>query len=537
MELPASLARKVVENHSAITFSYPKGKSTETNNGSVTQPTQAMLLVPVIIDGTVVALVFARKSKKTSTQFYNSDLQLVLAVSNQVAVSIQRNRVEGMLLYNSTHDSLTDLPNRNLFLDKLRRLIASVNEKPGSKFAVLFFDIDDFKVVNDSLGHAIGDKLLVAMAERLRRNVRNIDIVARNSVIARFGGDEFAILLENIEENYHAITVANRLKEILSRPFNVNGKEIFTTVSIGVAVGASGYEQPEDILRDADMAMYHAKESGKDQVEVYDMAMHDRVMERLHLGTALRRGAIQKEFRLHYQPIISLQNGRLVGFEALLRWYTPDRGILIPDDFMAVIDTAGLIYTTDQWVLENACRQAVEWQNEYPDKEYPFISVNLSARNIKHPNLVDNIEKLLQETGLNPNRLWLEITEQVSAANDDSVITVLKDLHSLGTRISLDDFGTGYSALNYLARFPIDALKIDRSFIKMIGVNEENLKIIEILKALANELGLILIAEGVEHADQVPFLKSIKCEYVQGFYYAYPLDSESATKFLKDNFP
>ena len=537
MEIPATLAHKVVENHSAITFSYPRGKSSETHKESTTQPAQAMLLVPVIIDSSVVALIYARKSRKSSTQFYNSDLQLVLAVSNQVAVSIQRNRVEGMLLYNSTHDTLTDLPNRNLFLDRLRRLITLVKEKPESKFAVLFFDIDDFKVVNDSLGHAIGDKLLVAMAKRLKHNVRSIDIVARNSVIARFGGDEFAILLENIEENYHAITAANRLKEILSRPFNISGKEIFTTVSIGVAIGASNYEQPEDILRDADMAMYHAKESGKDHVEVYDMAMHDRVMERMQLGTALRKGALQKEFRLHYQPIISLQNGRLVGYEALLRWYTPDRGILNPDDFMAVIDTAGLIYTTDQWVLENACRQAVEWQNKYPDKEYPFVSVNLSARNIKHPNLVDNIEKILQETGLNPNRLWLEITEQVSASNDASVITVLKDLHSLGTRISLDDFGTGYSALNYLARFPIDALKIDRSFIKMIGVSEENLKIIEILKALAHELGLVLIAEGVERADQVPFLRSIDCEYVQGFYYAFPLDSESAAKYLAENFP
>jgi diguanylate cyclase (GGDEF)-like protein len=460
---------------------------------------------------------------------------LVLAVSNQVAVSIQRNRVEGILLHSSTHDSLTDLPNRNLFLDSLSLLIARAKEKPGSKFAVLFFDIDDFKVVNDSLGHATGDKLLVAMAERLKHNVRTIDIVSLNTVIARFGGDEFAILLDNIKENDYAMAIANRLKETLSRPFNVNGKEIYTTVSIGVAISANTYEHPEDILRDADMAMYQAKESGKDQVEIYDSAMHDRVLRRMQMGTALRRGALLKEFRLHYQPIISLQTGCLVGYEALLRWYTPDQGILIPGDFMAAIDTAGLVYTTDQWVLENACRQAVEWQNKYPDKSYPFVSVNLSAKNIKHPNLVDNIKQVLQETKLNPNRLWLEITEQVSATNDESVITTLNDLHNLGIRISLDDFGTGYSALNYLARFPIDALKIDRSFIKMIGVNEESLKIIEILKALAGHLGLILIAEGVEKADQIPFLQSIKCEYVQGYYYARPLDAETATRLLADN--
>lgn len=533
--IPPQLTAKIIENQTATILSDPR-EDIKTGMDSNTHPAQSILLVPVITEGNVVALIFARKSKESATHFFNSDLQLVLAVSNQVAMSIQRNRVEGILLHNSTHDALTDLPNRNYFLDQLRHLISLAQEKPGRKFAVLFFDIDDFKIVNDSLGHSIGDKLLVAIAERLKHNVRTIDLATRKTIIARFGGDEFAILLDNLEENQRAIAVANRLKELLSRPFNINGKEIFSTVSIGVAISSDTYIHPEDILRDADMAMYHAKESGKDHVEIYDKAMHDRVLRRMHMGTALRGGAIQKEFRLHYQPIISLQTGRLVGYEALLRWYTPDQGILNPNDFMTAIDTAGLIYTTDQWVLENACNQAVEWQTMFPNNPYPFVSVNLSARNIKHPHLVDNIETLLKETKLNPERLWLEITEQVSAANDESVISTLKNLHALGVRISLDDFGTGYSALNYLARFPIDALKIDRSFIKMIGINNENLKIIEILKALANQLGLILIAEGVEKNDQIPFLQSIECEYVQGFYYAHPLDAESATKLLLENF-
>jgi diguanylate cyclase (GGDEF)-like protein len=533
--LPVSLAQKTIENQSATIFSNPKEESDENIKKSTAHLGQSMLLVPVLIEGIVVALIFARKSQKSSTLFYNSDLQLVLAVSNQVAMSIQRNRVEGLLLHSSTHDSLTDLPNRNMFLDRLRYLIAQVKESPESKFAVLFFDIDDFKIVNDSLGHATGDKLLVAMAERLKHNTRHVDLVAQNTVIARFGGDEFAILLGNIKADHFVVTIAERLKEILSRPFNINGKEIYTTVSIGIAASTNSYEQPEDILRDADMAMYQAKESGKNCVEIYDKAMHDRVLKRMKMGTALRRGALQKEFRLHYQPIVSLQTRRLVGYEALLRWYTPDQGILAPGEFMNAIDTAGLIYTTDQWVLENACHQALEWQKLYPDNSFPFVAVNLSARNIKHPNLVSNVEEVLQKTKLEPSRLWLEITEQVSATNDESVVTVLKNLHSLGIRISLDDFGTGYSALNYLARFPIDALKIDRSFIKMIGVNEENLRIIEILKALADQLGLILIAEGVERADQVPFLQSIDCEYVQGYYYAYPLDAESATKLLIEN--
>lgn len=534
-EIPSQLANKIIENQTATILSDPGEESTTTKKDSITSSGQSILLVPVIIEGNVVALIFARKSKKSSTQFYNSDLQLALAVSNQVAISIQRNRVEGILLHNSTHDALTDLPNRNHFLDRLRHLLAAENDKPERNFAVLFFDIDDFKIVNDSLGHTTGDKLLIAIAERLKHNVRTIDLANQNTVIARFGGDEFAILLDNLNEVQFAIAVANRLKDLLSRPFNINGKEIFTTVSIGVAMSSDDYEQPEDILRDADMAMYQAKEAGKDQVEIYDKAMHDRVLQRMQMGTALRGGAIQKEFRLHYQPIISLQTGCLVGFEALLRWYTPDGGILIPGDFMSAIDTAGLVYTTDQWVLENACRQAVEWQNQYPNKSYPFVSVNLSARNIRHPNLVDSIENLLNKTKLKPERLWLEITEQVSATNDESVISILKDLHSLGVRISLDDFGTGYSALNYLARFPIDALKIDRSFIKMIGINNENLKIIKILKALASQLGLVLIAEGVEKIDQIPFLQSIECEYVQGFYYARPLNVEDATKLLLEN--
>ena len=533
--LLVSLAQKTIENQSATIFSNPKEESGEMIKKGTARLGQSMLLVPVMIEGIVVALIFARKSRESSTPFYNSDLQLVLAVSNQVAMSIQRNRVEGLLLHSSTHDSLTDLPNRNMFLDRLRYLIAQTKENQESKFAVLFFDIDDFKVVNDSLGHEIGDKLLVAMAERLKHNLRHVDLVAQNTVIARFGGDEFAILLGNIKADHFVVMIAERLKEILARPFNINGKEIYTTVSIGIAASTNSYEQPEDILRDADMAMYQAKESGKNCVEIYDKAMHDRVLKRMKMGTALRRGALQKEFRLHYQPIVSLQTGRLVGYEALLRWYTPDQGILAPGEFMAAIDTAGLVYTTDQWVLENACQQAGEWQKLYPDNSFPFVAVNLSARNIKHPNLVSNIEELLQKTNLEPSRLWLEITEQVSATNDESVVTVLKKLHSLGIRISLDDFGTGYSALNYLARFPIDALKIDRSFIKMIGVNEENLRIIEILKALANQLGLILIAEGVEKANQIPFLQSIDCEYVQGFYYAHPLDAESATKLLIEN--
>jgi diguanylate cyclase (GGDEF)-like protein len=529
--VPVSIAQKTIENQSATIFSNSR-EELSGNKVPNTQPLQSMLLVPVIIDLRVVALIFAKKSKQLSKPFINSDLQLALAVSNQVAMSIQRNWVEGELIHNSNHDSLTDLPNRTLFLQRLNQSIERSKQKSGKGFSVLFFDIDDFKIVNDSLGHATGDKLLIAVAERLKHNIRNIDIVTRNSVIARFGGDEFAILLDNISEIQFAMATANRLKGILSKPFNINGKQIFSTVSIGVAVSTMGYENPDDILRDADLAMYQAKELGKSRVEVYDKEMHARISKRMQMGTALRQGALQQEFRLHYQPVVSLNTGRIVGFEALVRWYTPDRGILNPADFMDAIDTAGLVYSTDHWVLQNACRQAVEWRNKFPNNRPVSISVNLSAKNIKHPNLITNINKVLQVTNLKPERLWLEITEKVSAPDDKNAIEVLKKLRSIGVRICLDDFGTGYSALNYLALFPVDVLKIDRSFINMIGNDGDSQKIIEMITALANHLRLVVIAEGVEKEEQLTFLKSINCEYAQGYFFAKPLDAHSATELL-----
>ncbi|MBT3188553.1 MAG: EAL domain-containing protein [Anaerolineae bacterium] len=528
-EIPISFAQKIIENKTATIFSNTLRESRDSDDQK-TVPVSTMvpmLLVPVMIDENVVALIFARKSVEFSTLFYNSDLHLVLAVSNQVAMSILRNRVESELIHRSYHDSLTGLPNRDLFLNRLSQSITRSKKEKDFDFAVLFFDIDNFKIVNDSLGHSTGDKLLVAIAERLNHNVRDID-----TVIARFGGDEFAILLDDVKESLFAVATANRLREILSRPYNINEKQIFSGVSIGVATSTIGYDHPEDILQDADIAMYQAKELRKARVEIYNKSMRDRALERMHMVTALKQGALQKEFRLHYQPVISLQTGRVAGFEALLRWYTPNRGILNPADFIDMIDTAGLIYSTDHWALQNACRQATEWQNKFPSNPPLFIAANLSARNIKHPNLVDNINQVLQETKLEPDRLWLEITEKVSAPDDEGAIEVLKKLRSTGVRISIDDFDTGYSALNYLARFPVDVLKIDKSFVQMIGQEDDSQKIIEMIKALANHLGLTVIAEGVETAEQIPFLQSINCEYAQGFFYAKPLDAQAATELL-----
>lgn len=530
-EAPASAIQATVENQAANIISQPY-EGYASGESDTPKRAQSILLVPVLIDGAVVALIFSRKTRLSSVPFHESDLQLVLAVSSQVAMSIQRSRVEAKLLHNANHDPLTDLPNRSFFLERLGDAVANARQQAEGGFAVLFFDIDNFKIVNDSLGHVVGDKLLVAMANRLTHNVRQIDTVARNPVISRFGGDEFAILLDDIQESHFALAAASRLKELMSKPYKIDGKQIYSSVSIGVAMNTNDYERPEDILRDADIAMYQAKELGKERIEVYDKTMHTRILKRMQIGNAIRQGTLQKEFRIHYQPIISLKDGRIAGHEALLRWYTSDGEILGPEDFFAAIDTTGLLYAADSWVLHNACLQEAEWQNQFPNDPPLFIAVNISAKYFNHPDLVDDIDQALRKTNLDPKRLWLEITEKVSAADDKATITVLKKLRSMGIRISLDDFGTGYSALNYLARFPVDALKIDKSFIRMIGVQEESIKVIEMIKALSDYLGLVIIAEGIENSEQLPFLRSINCEYAQGFLFSKGLDAQSATSLL-----
>jgi diguanylate cyclase (GGDEF)-like protein len=522
--ISTSLAQDVIEHHTAYLAS-PEGSSKDTSD--LTPESETMLLAPVMIEDKVAALIFARKNK-AARPFYRSDLQFVLAVGNQVALSIQRNRVQAEMLHKSLHDSLTGLPNRTLFLDRLQQSIARNKRNPESLFAVLFFDIDNFKIVNDSLGHTTGDKLLKAIATRLEKNFREIDTIGRISAISRFGGDEFAILLDGIANIDHAIMLASRLQRLMSEPFNIVGKEIYTSISIGLALNTKKYEKPEEILRDADIAMYHAKEQGKERIEIYDTAMHNQIMERMQLVTDLKKGAVEREFRLHYQPIVSLKNGRIVGHEALLRWYKPERGILEPDMFMGLLDTGGLLYTTDGWVLRAACNQAAQWQKEFPQQPPLFMCVNISAANLKRPDLIDNVHQILRETNLDPNMLWLEVTEHVSAVTDKAAIQALKKLHESGIHISLDDFGTGYSALNYLVQFPIHALKIDRSFIQMIGVNDESLRVIETIKALADHLGLSVIAEGVDDPKQLAFLKKLGCDYVQGFLLAHPLDAEAA---------
>ncbi|MFQ5857549.1 MAG: EAL domain-containing protein [Anaerolineae bacterium] len=440
----------------------------------------------------------------------------------------ERKRAEEQLLHGAFHDALTGLPNRALFMDRLGRSIERAKRREDHLFAVLFLDLDRFKVVNDSLGHTIGDQLLIAMAPRLEGCVRATDTVAR------LGGDEFVILLEDIEAVSDATRVAGRIREVLTVPFNLDGHEMFTTASIGIVLSATSYEQPEDILRDADIAMYRAKALGKARYELFDAAMRDHVVARLRLETDLRRAIERQEFEIHYQPIVSLADGRIAGFEALLRWQHPEHGLVSPGEFIPVAEETGLIVPIDQWVLRETCGQMRAWQAQFPADPPLTISVNLSSKQFAQPDLIEQIEQVLRETGLDARSLKLEITESVIMENGESAAVMLSRLRALGVQVHMDDFGTGYSSLSYLHQFPIDTIKIDRSFIGKMGVDGNNSEIAQAIVMLARDLGMDVIAEGVETAEQLVRLRALECEYGQGYHFSKPLDSEAAGALIAE---
>lgn len=433
-----------------------------------------------------------------------------------------RKQTEKKLLHDALYDALTNLPNRALFTDRLTHAAECKKRDKDYLFAVLFLDFDRFKVVNDSLGHMIGNQLLVAIAHRLTTCLRPGD------TIARLGGDEFVILLENMKDASDATLIADRIQKELIEPFDLSGHEVFSTASIGIALSTTEYNQPEDLLRDADIAMYRAKALGKARYEIFNSNMHLRAMSLLHLETDLRHAIEREEFRIHYQPIVSLRSGRIAGFEALARWYHPQRGLISPAEFIPVAEETGLIIPIGFWVLREACRQMRSWQIQFPRNLSLIISVNLSGRQFSQPNLVEQINQILLETQLDPHCLKLEITESVVMGNAESAIALLAQLKKLGIHLSIDDFGTGYSSLSYLHRFPIDTLKIDRSFINRIDTDGEQLEIVRTIVTLAWNLGLDVIAEGVETAKQLAQLKSLQCEYGQGYFFSRPLDSEPA---------
>jgi diguanylate cyclase (GGDEF)-like protein/PAS domain S-box-containing protein len=436
-----------------------------------------------------------------------------------------RKHAEEKLLHDALHDELTGLPNRALFMDRLRQSMERSRREPERMTAVLFLDLDQFKIVNDSLGHLVGDELLVKITASLSSALRPSD------TISRVGGDEFAILLEGGRDVGDAVRVADRIHERLVEPINLGGHEVFVTASIGIAVHTPEYERPEDLLRDADTAMYRAKASGRACHVVFNRVMHRFVMARLQLETDLRRAIERGQMRLHYQPFFDLASGDVVGFEALLRWHHPKRGLLQPDEFLAAAEETGLIVPMGRFVLVEACRQIREMQIKHP--EVPLkLSVNLSNRQFFQSELFEQIEEALATSGLDPGCLGLEITEGVIIRHADSAATRFSRLKSLGVQLYLDDFGKGYSSLNYLHRFPMDILKIDRSFVSRVEEAEGNLAIVRAIVTLAHQLGMEVVAEGIQTEAQRQKLRSLGCEYGQGFYLSEPVPADRAELLL-----
>ena len=458
-----------------------------------------------------------------------------LAVSDAFGKTLRMAGSQTDITERKVSDPLTGLPNRLLFIDRLGRLIKHVKRHKEDLFAILFLDLDGFKMINDSLGHLIGDQLLIGVANRLEKCLRSTDTVARlgeSFTVARLGGDEFTVLLDDLKGPEDAKRAADRLMKALAPPFILGGKEVFTSVSIGIALSNSAYEQSEEMLRDADTAMYRAKSLGKSRYEVFDANMRAIVMARLQLETDLRGALEREEFRNYYQPIVALDSGQIVGFEALLRWQHPTRGLLGPEEFILVAEETGLIRELGWWNLREACTQMSYWRTGPNARHDLIISVNLSAKQFLQPNLVTDIRKLLHELRLAPEALKLEITESAVMADPSAAVEMLQQIKSFGIRLAIDDFGTGYSSLSYLHRFPLDTLKIDRSFIRDICNDGEGMEIARTILPMATNLCLDVVAEGVETVEQVALLKQLHCKYAQGYYFSKPLSAEGSTALL-----
>lgn len=439
-----------------------------------------------------------------------------------------RKYAEQKLLHDAFYDKLTNLPNRALFLDHLQLAVERAKRRPEYKFAVLFLDVDRFKDINDSYGHMVGDNLLVELAQMLASRMRTTD------TIARFGGDEFVILIDDITDESNAIQIANWIDSELVNPFQIKRHEIFVTISIGIVLSEIGYERAEDILRDADIAMYDAKGNGRAKFEMFEPAMRVRIVERLEIETDLRRAIDNNELRVYYQVIGSLNTHQVAGFEALVRWQHPEKGIVTPDRFIPIAEETGLIIPIDRWVLREACYQMHDWQARFPSYASMTISVNLSSKQLIQPDLVEFIEETLSETGLNGNTLKLEITESAILENNEYILQVFNQLQELGIQIQIDDFGIGYSSLSYLSNFPINALKIDRSFVNSLNDESNNIQILQAIVNLSHRLGVGVIAEGVETVGQLTQLKQLGCEYGQGYLLSMPLESKEVIKLLTE---
>jgi len=491
----------------------------------------------------------ARSSAEAKLAQLNARLETIVeqrttelkTTNDQLRQEIQaKAQMEEQLRYNAFHDSLTGLPNRALFMEELARVVAQAKDNPDYLFAVLFLDLDRFKVINDSLGHTVGDGLLIEIAYRLQNCITNGDLVAR------LGGDEFAILLKNIPEFPRATQVAEQIHSALSLPFILDGPEVFTSVSIGIALSSTNYDHPEDILRDAHIVMYRAKALGRSRYEVFNTAVHQQILALLQLENDLRRAVkaleetkylprkfqIPSQFQLHYQPIIALTTSRIVGFEALLRWDHPELGRVSPAQFIPLAEETGLIVPLGEWVLREACSQLCLWQQQFPQQRPLTMSVNLSFRQFYQSNLIEQIDLIFQETGVDRRDIKMEITESVIMDNAEFARAILSQLKFRQIQLCMDDFGTGYSSLSYLQQLEIDTLKIDHSFVSRMEASDNNWEIVKTIVDLAHNLGMDVVAEGVETREQLDKLQGFGCELGQGYLFAPALDSVNASELL-----
>jgi len=469
--------------------------------------------------------------------------QALRTLARQVMAQLELRRTVARLRHDAMHDGLTGLPNRALFHQRLGECLARAKQDTAFRYSVLFLDLDRFKVVNDSLGHAAGDQLLVSIARTLEKCARGLGAQSGASsfgrhgagahTVARMGGDEFTMLLSGVGDAEASAAAADVLRAVSSTPFRISGHEVFTGASIGIVHGDARYERAEDLVRDADAAMYRAKSGGKGCWETFETPMHEAAMAWLRLDNDLRRGIERGELLLHYQPIVSLESRDLVGFEALARWRHPQRGLVSPGEFIPVAEETGQIVSIGRWAMETACRQLKAWQTKYPRHRDLSISVNLSKRELRDPQLVDNIRSVLAHTGVRPACLKIEITESAVMETNDSR-EVLGRIKALGVQLQMDDFGTGYSSLSGLHKFPLDGLKIDQAFIRNVSERRDYAAVVHAIITLARNLDMQVVAEGVETAEQVAMLQGLDCTQAQGYHFARPQDAKAAEALLAE---
>ena len=472
-------------------------------------------------------------------------LRVMLQIGTQLGRVIERQRAKDNLQHEALHDALTTLANRALFLDRLQLALGRSQRNANCHFAVLLLDLDRFKTINDSLGHVAGDQLLVAIAERMSDCLRDDAIYTQiaepgarakdpggGRLIARLGGDEFSILLDDIGGPSDALRVAERIQDALTEPFQIAGHAIYSTASIGITESSTGYQDVQDILRDAAAAMYRAKSAGRARCELFDRTMHGSALAKLQLEADLHRAVQQDQFSLRYQPVVALQDGSIRGFEALIRWEHPVRGTVSPADFIELAEEVGLINAIGDWVLAEACRQAADWHRRYACDPPLTISVNVSAYQLNQADLIERIEQILRDNRLPAACLKLELTESAVASDSERARSVFLRLRALGVQLSIDDFGTGYSSLGQLRRLPVDTLKVDRSFVTQMDTDDEKRQIAHVIVSLAKLLGMTVVAEGAETSGEIDALKSIECQYAQGYFYHPPLAIADAEAVL-----